>query len=296
MPIFTYARNFSNKTKQMILIADSGSTKTTWCMVDKMDHSRQLILTSGINPYYQTEQDIVEKLEKEFRSDLTDPEAIWFYGAGCTNSEMNQQVFYALSRFFHTDSIEVGSDLLCAARSLCGRSPGIACILGTGSNSCYYDGEKIAGQVSPLGFILGDEGSGAVLGKKLLSDVLKKQLPETLINLFYKEYQITPAEIMENIYRKPFPNRYAARFSVFLYKHRDQPEIRNMVLNEFHLFFSRNVLQYPEAFLYPVHFSGSIAFYFSDLLKEAASQTGLQTGKIVQDPMEGLVDFHLLSL
>lgn len=276
----------------MILIADSGSTKTTWCLAGDGQQERRVIQTSGINPYYQQETDIFEKLSHEFPQEKWDIKAIYFYGAGCTSQAVNQVVANPLSGFFGTPEVHVFSDLMAAARSLCGRQPGIACILGTGSNSCYYDGENIAKQVSPLGFLLGDEGSGAVLGRTLLSDVLKNQLPAGLITLFYEEYRTTPAEIMENIYKKPFPNRYAAQFSRFLYQHIGQPEIQELVSNGFRAFFIRNVLQYPEALLYPVHFSGSIAFYFSDILTQTAVSLGIQTGKIVKDPIEGLVDYH----
>ena len=276
-----------------VLIADSGSTKTTWCFADTRQKTREFIQTSGINPYYQNESEILEKLNKEFNAKISAIGAIFFYGAGCVSPKVNQVVSRPLSEFFGTGEVSVNTDLMAAARALCGTGPGIACILGTGSNSCFYDGKEIVNHISPLGFILGDEGSGAVLGRTLLSDVLKKQLPESLIRLFFDEYRITSAEIMENIYRKPFPNRYAAQFSSFLYRHMDQPEIRDMILNSFHAFFTRNVLQYPEALLYPVHFSGSIAFYFSELLKQTAESLGLQTGEIVKDPIEGLVKYHL---
>jgi glucosamine kinase len=278
----------------MILIADSGSTKTTWCLADAQKKTKEFIVTSGINPYYQREPEIMEKLEKEFPAEKSGIEAIYFYGAGCTSPSVNQVVAKPLSGFFHTDAVEVNTDLMAAARALCGHQPGIACILGTGSNSCFYDGKGIANQVSPLGFLLGDEGSGAVLGKTLLSDILKNQLPEKIISMFFEEYPVSPAEIMENIYRKPFPNRYAAQFSRFLYKHIELPQIREMVVKSFYAFFTRNVLQYPEAHQFPVHFSGSIAWYFQDLLTETADSLNLKTGKFVQDPIEGLVDFHML--
>jgi N-acetylglucosamine kinase-like BadF-type ATPase len=279
----------------MIVIADGGSTKTTWCLADPGEQERHFFQTSGINPYYQTESEILEKLNTEFTAAPASVKAIYFYGAGCTSQVVNQVVARPLSRFFDTQEVHVHSDLMAAARSLCGHQPGIPCILGTGSNSCYYDGKEIVNQVSPLGFLLGDEGSGAVIGRTLLSDVLKKQLPENLITLFYEENRTNPAEIMENIYKKPFPNRYAAQFSRFLYLHIDQPELQELVSKSFHAFFTRNVLQYPEARLFPVHFSGSIAWYFSDLLKKTASSLVLQTGKIVKEPIEGLVDFHLHS-
>jgi glucosamine kinase len=277
----------------MLLIADSGSTKTTWCLVDNGGNARHFVQTSGINPYYQHEEEILEKLRTEFRYDTKQMKAIFFYGAGCTSPTVNQVVQNALSRFFETETIEVGSDLFAAARSLCGHQPGIACILGTGSNSCFYDGEQIVQNVSPLGFILGDEASGAVLGRKLLGDVLKNQLPAALIEAFFAENQVSPAEIMDNIYRKPFPNRYAAHFSRFIFDHIGEPEMKNRVFQEFQTFFKRNVLQYPQARLHAIHFTGSIAFYFQELLREVAVSLELKVGNIVKEPINGLVNYHV---
>jgi glucosamine kinase len=279
----------------MILIADSGSTKTSWCLCNKQDLSTRFLLTSGINPYYQDEQEILDVLRKEFTSVPVFVESVYFYGAGCANPTVNEKVRNALVNWFKAEHAEVGSDLLAAARSLCGRQPGIACILGTGSNSCYYDGTEIIEHVSPLGFILGDEGSGAVLGKNLLADVLKNQLPDSIIDHFYEVHPISQDEIMENIYRKPFPNRYAARFTRFILENIGEPELRKLVIKQFELFFERNVLQYQTVFHLPVHFSGSIAYHFRDILKEVADSRGLQTGKIIMEPMEGLVDYHLSS-
>ncbi len=279
----------------MILIADSGSTKTTWCLTDDEKNTKEIILTAGINPYYEREEEILRKLQNEFPTGIQGVEAIYFYGAGCTSVPVNQIVKNALFRFFNAGQIEVESDLTGAARSLCGHQPGIACILGTGSNSCLYDGKNVVQNVSPLGFLLGDEASGGILGRKLLSDVLKKQLPASLVEAFYTENQVTQAEIMDNMYRKPFPNRYAAQFSRFIFNHISEPGLKEMVFNEFISFFRRNVMQYPAAESFPIHFTGSIAYYFSDILKEAASTLGLTIGKIIQDPIEGLADFHILN-
>ncbi len=274
-----------------IMIADSGSTKTTWCILDTMQGHKELMQTPGINPFYQNETEIVSMLEKEFPLQEINPGFLYFYGAGCANPTVNEVLYRALGSFFQTPAIDVQSDMMAAARSLCGRDPGIACILGTGSNSCYYDGESIAENVSPLGFILGDEGSGGVLGKRLLADVLKKQLPETLISSFFAS-GITQDEIMENIYRKPFPNRYSAQFTRFLHDHRDEPAVKSLVMQEFLSFFKRNVLQYPRVYKLKIHFTGSIAWYFRDFLIEASSSLGLALGKVVQEPMEGLVEYH----
>ena len=275
----------------MILIADSGSTKTDWCLVDNGVLVKQ-IFTKGTNPFFQTEDEISAEVSENLLPYLNTAkvDAVWFYGAGCAFPEKNEIVRAAIAR--HLDvSIEVGSDLLGAARGLCGSQPGIACILGTGSNSCFYDGKEIVSNVSPLGFILGDEGSGAVLGKMLVGDVLKNQLPAALKEEFLARYELTPAIILERVYKKPFPNRFLASLSPFLVEHLDVPEIHTLVLNGFKAFFDRNVKQYDYK-QYPVHLIGSLAFYYRSVLQEAAEQTGVRLGTIKQSPMEGLISYH----
>lgn len=279
----------------MIIIADSGSTKTTWCLSSHEPGEITTVHTAGINPFYQNETDILNMLSNEFNARHDGVSEVHFYGAGCANPEVNSIVKRALTEFFGINAIEVESDLMAAARSLCRHNAGIACILGTGSNSCYYNGETIKHQVSPLGFILGDEGSGAVIGRRLIADVLKNQLPEPIIRNFFKTEQTTQAEIMENIYRKPFPNRYAARFTRFISENIDEPSLRELVASEFDLFFRRNVLQYPQAKELPVHFAGSIAWYFRDILKEVAGTKNIIIGKIIQSPIHGLLEYHQVS-
>ena len=275
----------------MILIADSGSTKTDWCLVDNGVLVKQ-IFTKGTNPFFQTEDEISAEVSENLLPylDTAKVDAVWFYGAGCAFPEKNEIVRAAIAR--HLDvPIEVGSDLLGAARGLCGSQPGIACILGTGSNSCFYDGKEIVSNVSPLGFILGDEGSGAVLGKMLVGDVLKNQLPEALKEEFLARYELTPAIILERVYKKPFPNRFLASLSPFLVEHLDVPEIHTLVQNGFKAFFERNVKQYDYK-QYPVHLIGSLAYYYRSVLQEAAEQTGVRLGTIKQSPMEGLISYH----
>ena len=275
----------------MILIADSGSTKTDWCLVDNGVLVKQ-IFTKGTNPFFQTEDEISAEVSENLLPylDTAKVDAVWFYGAGCAFPEKNEIVRAAIAR--HLDvPIEVGSDLLGAARGLCGSQPGIACILGTGSNSCFYDGKEIVSNVSPLGFILGDEGSGAVLGKMLVGDVLKNQLPAALKEEFLARYELTPAIILERVYKKPFPNRFLASLSPFLVEHLDVPEIHTLVLNGFKAFFDRNVKQYDYK-QYPVHLIGSLAYYYRPVLQEAAEQTGVRLGTIKQSPMEGLISYH----
>jgi len=274
----------------MILIADSGATKTEWCMITDRETSERLV-TSGINPFYQDAENIAAILNKEFTA-AKKFEAIYFYGTGCINQEKQDIVKKGLLQVFEFEQIFIGSDLVAAAHSLCQDQPGFACILGTGSNSCYYNGSEIVTNVSPLGFILGDEGSGAVLGKKLIGDVLKKQIPQFLIDDFFKTYPITPAEILENVYKKPFPSRYLAKFTKFLSKNISFPEIENIVITGFREFITRNLLQYPEIDRLPIHFTGSIAFHFEVQLRKALEEKHLILGNIERAPMNGLVKYH----
>jgi len=274
----------------MILIADSGTTKTEWCMINDGGTSETLI-TPGINPFYQEEENISAILQKEFTA-AKKFDSIYFYGAGCINKEKQDIVRNSLMQVFEAKHIFIGSDLLAAAHSMCQDQSGIACILGTGSNSCYYNGNEIVANVSPLGFILGDEGSGAVLGKKLIGDILKKQLPQSLINDFFETYQTTAAEILENVYKKSFPSRFLANFTKFLSKNIKHPEIENIVVKSFHEFVIRNLRQYPGIERMPIHFTGSIAFYFELQLRKVIEEQNLILGNIERAPMKGLIRYH----
>ena len=276
----------------MILIADSGSTKTHWCLVDEGQIVKE-IFTDGINPFYQTDMEIIALLDDQLIPGLenTDIDRIFFYGAGCSFPEKKILVSRGLVRFFGNSMIEIQSDLLGAARSLFQHEKGIACILGTGSNSCYYDGKEITQNVSPLGFILGDEGSGAVLGKKFLADCLKNQLPLELKEKFLSRYELTPEIILDRVYKKPFPNRFLAQFTPFMLENIEEPSIFNLVYDSFDAFFVRNVMQYPLDDI-RVGCVGSIAHYFRDTLEIVASERRIEISEIVQKPMDGLVTFH----
>jgi len=276
----------------MILLADSGSTKTMWCLVNGNEPAIR-IRTKGINPFFQTQQDISLEIEKELLPQLGNKkiEAVYFYGAGCAFPEKNELVSTAISHYIKAP-VEIGSDLLGAARSLCGNKAGIACILGTGSNSCYYDGNRIVENVSPLGFILGDEGSGATLGKSLVSDCLKNQLSSGLQEKFFSQFNLTRAEILDHVYKQPFPNRFLAAFSYFISQNIHEPEIYNIVYEGFNSFFVRNVMQY-EYEKYSVHFTGSIAFIFQEILHSVADKLGIKIGDITHDPINGLINYHL---
>jgi N-acetylglucosamine kinase-like BadF-type ATPase len=277
----------------MVIVVDSGSTKTEWKLLDK-GTSGNSFFTAGINPYFLSTEAIFQLLNNELNALAgAEPDQLYFYGTGCNSEAKNNTVKEALQDFFNPGSIFVGSDLLGAAKSLCGHDPGIACIIGTGSNSCYYNGTEIISNVAPLGYILGDEGGGAVLGRKLVAAVLKKQVPDSVVERFFDTYNITRAEILENVYMKPFPNRFLGQFARFISANIEVPELQDIITASFDEFIKRNVLQYPEAKLLPVNFTGSIAYHFRSYLEALLVQNNLKTGIITLSPMENLVKYHL---
>lgn len=278
-----------------ILIADCGSTKTDWCLLSEEGQALRF-KTTGFNPVYLSEQDIVDLLRKELVPQMKDTSVsvddVYFYGAGCTK-EKSPVVAKALRTVLHVkDACEVASDMLGAARGVLGHASGIACILGTGSNSCSYDGTQMLDNVSPLGMILGDEGSGAVLGRTLIGDVFKRQLPESVIRLFHEEYPISLSDIINKVYRQPMPNRFLASFTPFLSRHLDEESIYALVVRSFRAFLRRNVRLYDGWDRLPVGFVGSIAWHFRKPLLTAIEAEGMHLGRIIQAPMEGLIDYH----
>ncbi len=274
----------------MILLADSGSTKTTWALC----HQGQAIATHttiGLNPFHQSVSDIsntVAALPETMRH----ADSVRFYGAGCTQ-EKKECVANALRTVFAHANIGVESDMLGAAHALLQHERGIACILGTGANSCLYDGEQIVQNVPPLGYILGDEGSGAVIGKRFVGDCLKNQTPAALKQLFLDTYATSAADIVEHVYRQPQANRYLAQFAPFLSANIDRYDyIRTLVSDCFRDFFVRNVLQYDDAHALPIAFVGSVAYHFAAPLRNTAQALGLTISKIEQSPIAGLAEFY----
>lgn len=282
----------------MIIIADSGSTKTDWCLCDE-GTILTAIQTQGINPYHQSEEVIEQVIREELlphlsqaiSSDKSTLKRVIFYGAGCANETACNRVKEAIGKIVQLNDITIHSDLLGAARALCGHEEGIACVLGTGSNSCLYNGKEIVANIPPLGYILGDEGSSAVLGRRLVGDCLKNQLPDAIREEFLTEYGLTQEVILEKVYRQPLANRFLASLTPFLSKHREVPEVHRLLVESFVDFFVRNVKQYRRPWL-PIHFVGSIADAFSSELKEAAESLGMELGNILKSPIEGLVGYH----
>lgn len=276
----------------MKLIADSGSTKTHWVLTENRVTVKSF-KTRGMNPYFQTPEEAGEILKSEVLPQLEDEEvtAVHFYGSGCTPEKKGIVHDILKIHFPETRKITVESDMLGAARSLCGKRAGIVCILGTGSNSCFYNGRDIIQNISPLGYILGDEGSGAVLGRNMIGSLLKNQLPKGLKEKFLNQYNLTPGDIIERVYRQPFANRFLASLSPFLLENIHMPEVRQLVLDSFMSFINRNVKQY-EYQVYPIHFTGSVSYYYHQVVFEAASRTEINISSIVKNPIDGLVAFH----
>lgn len=275
----------------MIILAESGSTKTEWCLVDRQGIAEHF-LSDGINPFFQTRKEISRLIRLQLPQAFfkTKVSAIYFYGAGCSSIEKKSVVKASLEAQFKTPSV-IESDLLGSARALFQDEAGIACILGTGSNSCFYDGTNIIKNVKSLGYILGDEGSGASLGKAFLSDCLKGLAPKDLIDPFYKKYKIDPDEIMDYVYSKPFPNRLLSVLSFFLYEHLEHPYVNNLVRRNLRSFFERNILQY-EYTEYPIRFVGSVAKMYSFILREIAQELGIYIDAIIENPIKGLIEYH----
>ena len=291
----------------MILIADSGSTKTDWAIVTGA--SQPVVLnTQGINPVHQSREEIVRILREEFVSLMASnpevqklrssailtpqfPLAVYFYGSG-VRPEMETLMTVLLRETFpQAQIVEAHSDLLGAARALCGRNEGIASILGTGANSCLYDGKAIVEHTPALGYILGDEGSGAVLGKRFIHDLYGGILSDNIRETFEKETKLTLAEIIKRVYRQPLANRFLASLSEFITNHLDDSEVRGVVVQNFIDFLRYHISPYCRQDL-PVSFVGSVAWYYQDELREAAERLGYKLGTVLKTPLAGLIRYH----
>lgn len=276
----------------MILIADSGSTKTDWALVDKETVIR--FNTQGLNPVHQSRESILQVLRDELLPNMEAPEvkSVFFYGSGVRPELEATMADILRDAFPKAKTIETHSDLLGAARSLCGRNYGIASILGTGANSCLYDGERIVMNTPAMGYVLGDEGSGAALGKRLLHNLYKGVLSEEIVNGFEHETGLSLPEIIDKVYRQPLPNRFLASLSEYVHNHMaDSLELRRLVMDNFADFFRYNIAPYQRCDL-PVSFVGSLAYHYQAELHEAARSLGYTVGAVTRSPIEGLVRYH----
>lgn len=284
------------------LIVDSGSTKTSWCFAflpdTKSADGARTVTTEGLNPAVMSAEEVEEKIAKALNHCLqslsisaADVDNVFFYGAGCIAGRAGV-VSESIQSILVDARIYVADDLLGAARALCGHKAGIACILGTGSNSCLYDGKNIVAHTPALGYVLGDEGSGAVLGRKFLNAVLKQTLHENIRKRFLQESGLDMAEVINRVYRSPAPNRFLASMSKYIHGYLDEKEVRDIVIENFEDFIRNNILAYGDEFR-TINVVGSIAYHYKEQLTEAASRNGFQIGKIIKSPIEGLIEYHM---
>ncbi len=275
-----------------LLIIDSGATKADWALMDTGQRKDEF-QTPGIHPFFLSDEEIRTELEQVRRRTGASIQKVFFYGTGC-RAESSRQRLHDLFRsaFPAAVQVEIATDVLGAARALCRRHAGIACILGTGSNSVWYDGEQVVLNTGGYGYILGDEGSGAVLGRELLIARLNREMPAELLQAFDAEYPFAPEAVIEQVYRSDAPSRYLASFVPFLARHEGHHFTRELLQRQFALFLQRCVLVYPPARELPVHFTGSVAYHFRKALEEALHEAGLAAGTFLKAPMEGLAEFH----
>ena len=274
-----------------MLIADSGATKCEWCLVN--GNEQTTIITTGINPYFLSREQIIALLQKEFLPSLTlSPEQIFFYGTGLGNEDNKTTIQAVLQQLFPSASLHIETDILAAARAACGAAKGVVSILGTGSNSCYYNGIKITENITGIGYVLGDEGSGAYLGKKVVQHYLYNTFDEDLRARFDAMFTTTPKEILESVYSKSLPNRYLASFTLFLAQNRGHYMIENILEDGLNDFFFQHLCKFTESWKLPLHFAGSVAFGFQDVLKELCKSYQFEMGNVIKNPMERLIQFH----
>lgn len=277
----------------MLLLADSGSTKTDWVLLcdGKITGTFR---TQGLNPYFVDTEDVVKVLEEHLipNREITGVTRVFFYGAGCSSEEKNKVIRIALDRLFPKSKNVVAHDMLAAARALFGNQPGIACILGTGSNSCIYNGDQVTRSLFSLGYMFGDEGSGAHLGKTFIGAYLKKRVPEELRIDFRESYKLSDEDILTHIYRKANPNRFLASFTHFLKRHERHPYVADLIHSCFDSFFVEQIMKYPEKNDLPAGCIGSVAYHFQDVFKAVANKHGIGTALFMKSPMEGLIRYH----
>ena len=279
----------------MLLVADSGSSKTDWALV-RDDSSPQMLFSSkGLNPVFTSSDQVFQEVHTTFHGKVRpeDVSALYFYGAGCWNDSLKQVIQEGLRRFFQEAAVEVEHDLLGAARATCEKTPGIACILGTGSNSCLYDGQKIVDNVPSLGYMLGDEGSGADLGKRLLRAYFYREFQPDLEEAMKRLLPGEKTELLQHLYQSENPNKYLASFSHFLRVHKSHETIQKILRESFIEFLVRHVKKYRGSDYLPVHFVGSICWHFQEVLREALSTVQLTPGVFIEKPIQALLAYHL---
>ena len=278
-----------------VLIADSGSTKTQWCLLT--GNKKKMISTQGISPYFLNDESLGKILTEELlpKTGNLEMNEIFYYGTGCSNIANIALIKKGLKKLYPKAKLNVDHDLMGAAKALCGNEKGIACILGTGSNSCYYNGKKVVKNSPGLGFILGDEGSGTYLGKKVLQYYLYNTFDADLMDKFKAKYPETNGEILDNVYKNALPNRYLAGFVTFLIENRGHFMVENIIEDSLNDFFFNHIYKYRESWTHPINFVGSVAYGFKDILAEMCKDYELKLGKVIKSPMEGLIKHHSIK-
>lgn len=277
----------------MILVADSGSTKCDWILANQ-NGVKENYQTIGFNPVYVNAEEIATAIEgNPLAGRRQEVEKVFFYGAGCSSPEFQKIVADGIKKVFPTAQVQVSHDLDGAAYATCKGKPGISCILGTGSNACFFDGKNVSQERPSLGYILGDEGSGAYFGKILVTKFLYKQLPEDIYQLFSNKYSIGKTQIIDSVYRKPRPNTFLASFMGFFGENKTHPFIRQIIASGLNDFLVTHVCCLKDYKNFLCHFVGSVAFYFQDILEEEATKLEIKVGNILQKPIDGLVEYHL---
>ncbi|MFK5857391.1 MAG: ATPase [Bacteroidota bacterium] len=277
----------------MILIADSGSTKTSWILTDGLEIIKQ-ITTIGYNPYYHNNDSLLSSMNDDLLPviDGIDIEKIFFYGSGCSSNINCTMVKSALWQLFPNALVEVNHDLTGAAVALLNNNEGIACILGTGSNSCHWDGKQIIQNVPSVGYILGDEGSGTYIGMKILKGILEKTAPSEIIKSYYHENNTSFEEVLTTIYNKPKPNNFISAVSIFAQNNISNSWVRETVKQSFTDFVENQIKQYSNYQNLESSFTGSIAYHFKDILTETCHESGIKLGTIIKDPIKNLFLYH----
>lgn len=279
----------------MIIIADGGSTKTNWCLITE-EGKKVYFNTEGYNPYFSSKEYITQSLNESLPTDLEIEKIteVNYYGAGCSVDDKKKIVEEAMEAVFVKAKVNIGHDLLAAARAVLGVNEGFAAILGTGTNSCIYDGKDIIHNIDSLAYILGDEGSGCYIGKKLLGDYVRGYMPEAVREVFWETYKLTPDEVIDNVYTKPLANRFCAGFSKFVYDNTVNIEYsHNLVKNAFDDFFRNLVTHYPDYQKYTFNCIGSVGYNFRNILEEVVLENGMVMGNIIRSPIDNLVKYHL---
>ena len=278
----------------MIVVADMGSTKTDWSFVDT-DKNIVKVSTKGFNPYFYSTEEIIVLLKSEFSkqtfnwNEITN---VYFYGSGCSSKDKQRIVKNALLPFFPKAELFISHDLLASARAVCGKNKGIACILGTGANTCLFDGENIIANNPSLGFLLGDEGSGGDLGRELIKYYQYGELPKEIEDKFEAQYKMNRQKLLDEVYSTKHPNAYCAAYSTFVNENKSNPVIKQMIEERMEEFFKRHVSKYEGHQNIPINFVGSIAHYFEENLKTVAQKFGCSVGVIVKNPVNLLIAYH----